>query len=190
MKIKLTEQCKPLITFAAALVLAACSSTSSVDGPGIVESTATGEEQAVALDDGSADVTATGTEDGLGVNTLDESQEMPENAVDPLTLQTVFYFDFDSSVLNMELREALDAQAEYLQTTSSLLRLEGHSDDRGTREYNLALGERRAKAVIDYLALQGVERSRMEAISYGEEKPVAFGAGEDSWKLNRRVEIK
>ena len=71
-----------------------------------------------------------------------------------------------------------------------MIRLEGHGDDRGTREYNLALGERRAKSVADYLVLQGVSRSQIEVISYGEEKPVAFGQNEQAFALNRRVELK
>jgi len=69
------------------------------------------------------------------------------------------------------------------------VRLEGHADERGTREYNLALGERRANAVQAYLIAQGVSRSQMEVISYGEEKPADSGHDEGSWTKNRRVEI-
>jgi peptidoglycan-associated lipoprotein len=68
--------------------------------------------------------------------------------------------------------------------------LEGHTDERGTREYNLALGERRANAVRDYMVASGVPGYRIETISYGEENPVAYGSGESSWSKNRRVEIK
>ena len=76
-----------------------------------------------------------------------------------------------------------------MRTRSGLVRLEGHADERGTREYNLALGERRAKAVANYLAIQGVPRPQIEVISYGEEKPAALGQGESAWAQNRRVEL-
>jgi peptidoglycan-associated lipoprotein len=73
---------------------------------------------------------------------------------------------------------------------SGNVRLEGHTDERGTREYNLALGERRANAVRDYMVASGVPAYRIETISYGEENPVAYGSGESSWMKNRRGEIK
>lgn len=105
-------------------------------------------------------------------------------------LETVFYFEFDSSQLQPATRAALDAQAAALRKSNRAIRLEGHADERGTREYNLALGERRAKAVADYLAIQGVPRSRIEVISYGEERPVSLRSDEQGWALNRRVELK
>ncbi|MGD8498715.1 MAG: OmpA family protein, partial [Chromatiales bacterium] len=69
------------------------------------------------------------------------------------------------------------------------LRLEGHTDERGTREYNIGLGERRAGAVEQVLLLQGVSRDQIEKVSYGEELPVSLGQDEESWSLNRRVEL-
>lgn len=105
-------------------------------------------------------------------------------------LETVFYFDFDESTLRSATRAALDAQAAALRSSGRSIRLEGHADERGTREYNLALGERRAKAVADYLAIQGVSRSRMEVVSFGEERPVSLRSDESGWALNRRVELK
>ncbi len=103
---------------------------------------------------------------------------------------TVFYFEFDSSTLTAQAREALDAHAALLGTNDRSVRLEGHTDERGTRDYNLALGERRANAVRDYLAGSGVANYRVESVSYGEEQPVAFGSGESNWTQNRRVELK
>ena len=103
---------------------------------------------------------------------------------------TVLYFDFDLSSLTPQSRAALTRIAAALRTTSSDVRVEGHADERGTREYNIALGERRAKAVADFLVLQGVSASRIETISYGEERPAASGTGDRVWSLNRRVEIK
>jgi len=105
-------------------------------------------------------------------------------------LESVFYFDFDQSTLKPESRAALTAQAEYLKNNSASVRLEGHADERGTREYNMALGERRANAVADFLVLQGVSRSRIETISYGEEQPARVGSSESAWAMNRRVELK
>jgi peptidoglycan-associated lipoprotein len=104
---------------------------------------------------------------------------------------TVFYFDFDQSELKPEAREALVYHANQLKANPNMrYRLEGHADERGTREYNLALGERRAQAVERYLIVQGVSSSQLETISYGEEVPAQPGNTEASYRLNRRVEIK
>ena len=105
-------------------------------------------------------------------------------------LESVFYFEYDQSTLTSSARAALDAQASALRGSSDAIRLEGHADERGSREYNLALGERRAKAVADYLAIQGVSRSRIEVVSYGEERPVSLRGDEEAYSLNRRVELK
>ena len=103
---------------------------------------------------------------------------------------TVFYFEFDSSALLPEAQQALDAHIALLATNDDKVRLEGHTDERGTREYNLALGERRANAVRDYMTLNGIASYRIETVSYGEEQPVAYGSGESNWSQNRRVELK
>ena len=102
----------------------------------------------------------------------------------------VVYFDFDKSTLTVATRRTLDAHIALLKTDKDKVRLEGHTDERGTREYNMALGERRAKAVKDYMSVNGVSGYRTEAVSYGEERPVAMGSGESNWSQNRRVEIK
>lgn len=101
----------------------------------------------------------------------------------------VFYFAFDSSTLTPEAITALDAHIAVLKTNDRKMRLEGHTDERGTREYNLALGERRANSVRDYMMLNGIAGYRIESISYGEERPVAYGSGESNWAQNRRVEL-
>lgn len=105
-------------------------------------------------------------------------------------LQTVVYFDFDQSMLGSETRAILIAHAEVLKSTPRSVRLEGHGDERGTREYNMALGERRSNAVRDFLVLQGVDSSLLESISYGEERPAVLGSSENAYEQNRRVEIK
>ena len=104
-------------------------------------------------------------------------------------MPNVFYFDFDQSNLKADVREELDIVASVLKLTGASVRLEGHADERGTREYNLALGERRANAVRNYLTAQGVDRNKLEVISYGEEKPADPASNEGAWAQNRRVEI-
>ncbi len=105
-------------------------------------------------------------------------------------LQSVVYFDFDQSMLGSETRAILLAHAEALKTAPRSVRLEGHADERGSREYNMALGERRGNAVRDFLILQGVDSSLLETISYGEEYPAVLGSFENAYEQNRRVEIK
>ncbi len=102
----------------------------------------------------------------------------------------VIYFDFDSSDIKSDSRDIIAAHAAHLSATpSTKIVLEGHADERGSREYNLALGERRAKAVQQLMVLQGVNAQQIQVISFGEERPVALGHDEAAWHLNRRVEI-
>ncbi|AMA45091.1 peptidoglycan-associated lipoprotein Pal [Pseudomonas monteilii] len=103
---------------------------------------------------------------------------------------TTFYFEYDSSDLKPEAMRALDVHAKDLKANGNRVVLEGNTDERGTREYNMALGERRAKAVQRYLVLQGVSPAQLELVSYGEERPVATGNDEQSWAQNRRVELR
>jgi peptidoglycan-associated lipoprotein len=105
-------------------------------------------------------------------------------------LNGIFYFDFDQAIVKRVGHEELNKHAKVLSNDRYMrVRLEGHADERGTREYNLALGERRANAVRAYLVAQGASRSQIEVISYGEEKPQSSGHDESSWAQNRRVEI-
>lgn len=116
-------------------------------------------------------------------------QEVVEQA--PVeVLQTVFYFDFDDSTLKPGARAELTKHAMRLKDTPRSVRIEGHTDERGSREYNMALGERRANAVRDFLVLQGVDASMLEVVSYGEERPQAMGSNESAWSQNRRAEVK
>ena len=106
-----------------------------------------------------------------------------------LTKRTV-YFEFDESVILEQDRPILEAHAQYLsQNPSAAITLEGHTDERGTREYNLALGERRSIAVRQYMSLLGGSGQQLRTLSYGEERPAATGHNEEAWALNRRVEI-
>jgi len=104
--------------------------------------------------------------------------------------QRVVYFDFDKSEIKPEFQQIMACHAKYLQDRpSAQLRLEGNTDERGTREYNLGLGERRANAVDSALQANGGSASQMTVISYGKEKPVCREHNEDCWSKNRRVEI-
>lgn len=107
-----------------------------------------------------------------------------------VVIVTTFYFEFDSATLTTAARAALMLHAEQLSASPRSVRLEGHADERGSREYNMALGERRANAVRDYLVLQGVSAASIETVSYGEERAAQMGSGEMVWSKNRRVELK
>ena len=102
----------------------------------------------------------------------------------------VFYFEFDRTELKPRARALLAEHAEYLKENGSVrITIQGHADERGTREYNLALGERRASAVRDYLQSMGVASSQLRIVSYGEERPVDPRSTESAWSKNRRVEL-
>lgn len=108
----------------------------------------------------------------------------------PANTAKIIYFDFDSYVVKSEFQSDLDAHAKYLTANKSRkMAIEGHTDDRGGREYNLALGQKRAEAVRRALGLLGVTDSQVEAVSFGKEKPAAAGADEASRAKNRRAEI-
>lgn len=104
---------------------------------------------------------------------------------------TVFYFDFDNTTIKSDSKNALIAHSQYLAANSSArVVLEGHADERGTVEYNLALGERRALSVSRFLQANGATASQIETVSFGEERPALMGHSDAAWSKNRRVEIK
>ena len=108
----------------------------------------------------------------------------------PLGSQRVIYFDFDSSDIRNEYVDVIAAHGRFLAANASVrMRLEGHTDERGSREYNIGLGERRAQTVRRALGLQGVQESQITTVSYGEERPAASGSDENAYSKNRRVEI-
>ena len=97
-------------------------------------------------------------------------------------------FDYDSSELSSDAKLTLDKQSRFLRVNSDLtFTIEGHCDERGTREYNLALGEKRATAVRDYLVIEGISPDRIRVISYGKEKPAVVGSNDMAWSKNRRA---
>ena len=106
------------------------------------------------------------------------------------TLETVLYFDFDRSTLRPEARAALTAHADRLKRNNDVVTVVGHSDERGSEDYNMSLGKRRANAVRDFLISLGVDARQIQTLSYGEAHPKVAGSFESAWEQNRRVEIK
>jgi peptidoglycan-associated lipoprotein len=106
--------------------------------------------------------------------------------------QRSVFFDFDSNAVKDEYRGLITAHSRYMTTDKkdSRIRIEGNCDERGSREYNLALGQRRAEAVKKIMTVLGVQDGRIETVSYGEEKPQAMGHDESSWAKNRRADIR
>ncbi|MBD3670754.1 MAG: peptidoglycan-associated lipoprotein Pal [Gammaproteobacteria bacterium] len=125
-----------------------------------------------------------GAELGGGISTY--SLEDPDS---PLS-KRVIYFDYDSASIKQEYRDIIEIHAQYLADhPDTQLVLEGHTDERGSREYNIALGERRANSVKKIMQLFGVTDAQLQTVSFGEERPVAPGHDETAWALNRRVEL-
>lgn len=123
-----------------------------------------------------------------------QKTEVPESpSIDELNRRGVLktiYFDYDSDALSDEARATLQANADWLKANRARnVMIGGHCDERGTIQYNIALGDRRANAVRDYLAGLGVDAAQLRAVSFGEEKPADPGHGEDAWKKNRRAEF-
>ena len=117
---------------------------------------------------------------------VEEKEEVVVEQTQEILLQDVF-FDFDKSGLRADARQALDENIQALNDNSQArIVVEGHCDDRGTVEYNLALGQRRARAVRDYLVARGIDSDRISTISYGEERPFCLGQDESAWQCNRR----
>ena len=154
---------------AAALLFAGCSSTGTKDDAG-----------ASVEDHGNGAMTSGAAEGGAWTgNPLD-------NPASPLYTKTI-YFDFDQSTIRSDFIDVLRAHAVYLNTTpGSTVLVEGHGDERGSREYNIALGERRANAIRNFLEAEGVPSAQINTISYGEERPASLGHDEVSWGENRR----
>lgn len=124
--------------------------------------------------------------DGSGMGAFEEEFASRQGLLNEL----IVYFDFDVSEVPAEHNAMLSAHAQYLASNPNVqLRLEGHADERGSREYNIGLGERRAQAVRRVLMLQGASASQLSTVSYGEERPAAFGSDEEAYRLNRRVEL-
>ena len=176
---------KFLSLFAAALLLAACET-----GPDNQASTG-GTGQTGSQTSGSAD-DLTGDGSGSGTGSV-SSQNMsgPEPGTQEHLVVNVgdrVFFGFDQSQLSSEAQATVEKLAAWLkQYPNKQVTIEGHADERGTREYNLALGAQRANAVRDYLIVMGIDPNRVETVSFGEERPAVRGSNEDAWAQNRRA---
>lgn len=149
-----------------------------------------------------AGCSSTGTKDDMGASVEDRGASgavtsgvgqggawtgNPLDNPNSLLYTKTIYFDFDQSTIRSEFLDVLRAHAAYLNSNpSATVLIEGHADERGSREYNIALGERRANAIQTFLAAEGVSGAQMNTISYGEERPASLGHDEMSWSENRR----
>ena len=164
-----------LIILVASIALAACGGKKSVEEDITVEA---------------VDGTAGASSSGLAGDSSSSTTGLDGGADSELLNSRVIYFEYDSSSLTPESEAIVQAHAEYLSSASGVgVILEGHADERGTREYNLALGEDRANGVANLMEALGVSGGRIQTISYGEERPVSLGSDDSAWGLNRRVEI-
>ena len=131
----------------------------------------------------------TGNTGQSGVTGVDLSQSA-NNGAGPVGVSRIVYFDYDSYVIKSEFQSLIEAHSRFIKAAPGRkVMIEGHTDDRGGREYNLALGQKRAEAVRRSLGLLGVPDSQVEAVSFGKEKPAAQGTTEDARAQNRRAEL-
>ncbi|MGH8858058.1 MAG: peptidoglycan-associated lipoprotein Pal [Polaromonas sp.] len=161
-----------------AATLAACGSNVKLDDVPVEDRTASAKQAGDAAAAASRGVTP------VQIGATDASGAGPANTA------RIVYFDFDSYVIKPEFQGTIEAHARYLAANKSRkMAIEGHTDERGGREYNLALGQRRSEAVRRAMGLLGVADAQVEAVSFGKEKPAAPGSDEDSMAKNRRAEI-
>jgi peptidoglycan-associated lipoprotein len=174
---------RTLVMVGLVALLSACGSAVKLDGVPVEDRSAA---TAGASDAGK---NANGTGVGKGaVASVDLSKSGQDAAMQATT--RVVYFDYDSFAIRSEFQAVIDAHAKYIRTDKSRkVVIEGHTDERGGREYNLALGQKRSEAVRKALSLLGVPESQLEAVSFGKEKPAVQGATEAALEKNRRAEI-
>ena len=171
-----------ILATAAGLALLSACSTMGGDQEGAGTEGSQGGATGSAGDQGSAQASGMQPGSDAVLKVLDDPSNILSNQV--------IYFDFDSSTVKPESMELLAAHAAFLAENAGLrIRLEGHADERGSREYNLGLGERRGQAVERIMVLNGASASQLDTVSYGEERPAALGHDESAWWQNRRVEL-
>ena len=164
------------------LGLGGCATPGGGEGPEAGGAQAAGVGQGAAQGIGAGEAIPLPEEKALTLDALNDPQS-------PLA-KRIIYFEYDSDTVRPEFLDVIATHGQFLaKYPQQHVRLEGHTDERGSREYNLALGERRARAVKELLKLQGVSDNQIEVVSFGEELPAAFGHDEASWRLNRRVEL-
>lgn len=171
-----------LLLLASMSVLFACSSSEEKPEDIVVEDQSASVGTDSASDDSSAQTYAAGSEGESSIDPLNDPSSH-------LSVR-IIYFAYDSADVRPEFRPAIEAHAQYLAANPNVIvTLEGHADERGSREYNLALGENRANSVKRQLSLLGASAGQMRTVSYGEEHPVSDGHDESAWSQNRRVVI-
>jgi peptidoglycan-associated lipoprotein len=178
-----------LVAISAALVLAACSSGVKLDESQVSDAKSVPVSPVVPT---TPSTTNTGTQTGISQRAVEPVSVDPAaaNAAGPAGVAKVILFDYDSYVIKPEYQSAVDAHARFLSANKARkMAIEGHTDERGGREYNLALGQKRAEAVRRALALLGVTDAQVEAVSFGEEKPVDPSSSEEAYAKNRRAEL-
>ena len=172
--------------------LSGCASDAEIDAASGEQAGVTAGSATTSQDASDASGASAASSTGMTVDSRKEARPIAEILSDtssPLS-QRVFYFGLDSSSIGNADRDVLSQHADFLLSHPELtVIIEGHADERGSREYNLALGERRTKGVERLFSLLGVARSQQETISFGEERPVAIGHDESAWHFNRRVEL-
>lgn len=168
---------KKLLTLSAVLLIISCQSKTKHD------ESKTEEDK----------MSETVIEDKGSYQTLDEQQaaamnQQAQTQIQEIEVQDRVLFGYDSAELTDESKKTLDTQVAWLKSDASIkITVEGHCDERGTREYNIALGEKRANSAKNYLVANGIDESRIKTISYGKERPAFFGATEESFAKNRRA---
>jgi len=175
---RLNKTVKALAVALPMFALAACSSSDEASQQSQVDTNA----QAAAAAEENVQVTA--------AQRAAEIEEQKRQQLAKLRSEHIVYFDFDKSTVSSEFAAILDAHAKFLNANTNVsVLIEGHADERGTPEYNIALGERRAKAVVTYLENMGVSGSQLSTVSYGEEKPMVKDRTEAAFAKNRRAVI-
>jgi peptidoglycan-associated lipoprotein len=171
--------------FAVAFFLAACETASQTSTDSAGDTTAS-STSSTASASGSSSTASTASSGSASSGSAAGSTTSPADTL--ATIGNTVYFSYDSAALDGNSKGSLFRQAAFLNANPTLtVTIEGHCDERGTREYNLALGERRAAAARDYLLAQGVDPARIKVISYGKERPAMAGSNEESWAKNRRA---
>ena len=172
---------KAISALALSAVLAACGSNVKLSDVPVEDRTAGSTNPAEVVNP--SGVTNRGVEP-VQIKSVDASAPGPAGAA------KIIYFDYDSFVIKAEFQRAIEAHAQYLAANKTRkLAIEGHTDERGGREYNLALGQKRAEAVRSALGLLGVTDAQAEAVSFGKEKPAVLGSDENAFAKNRRAEL-
>ena len=166
-----------LIATVATVLLTACGSAVKLDSVGV--------------EDRTGKTTLTETQPASKVQNVVASTDASKSNLDAMNASNrIIYFDFDSFAIRAEFQSALDSHARLLKSDKTKkISIDGHTDERGGREYNLSLGQKRSEAVRKALALLGVSENQMEAVSFGKEKPAVVGSTESAMEKNRRAEI-